>query len=608
MLRALGDRGYAFAKLKGAIKSNVNRHVADVTFTLAPGEVIARLRSSRHHRIERRTRKARASRARSRAPGELYSSSKLESARPRHPRPRGLCRCRGDSGTHRRCVAHRPGQRSWWCPPSCVRSRSGEGSSSTPFGPIGTCSPVGKTASLGGVGSPSTCVPGLVLYPTSTSYLKAPNRYLPRRARAWSRASPDFSTRAGHLPEASSMSTPSCFAPRTRPRSSRSSQATAISRRLDRTTGPVREPFLQLPNELPVRLRERRAPQQLQEGRDLLPESGHHPRLSRRHRPPALGLFLRNDVQFAGIHPATFRSAHDLLAAKEHPRSSPKAMPHFSFRCARRWTLALRATTGFLIPTPGAPTATARAEPTTTCSSPLAITGITAPLPRRGTERKSLVLHPGGEPARMHGQMPTRRPARWRSKSCAPSPRTPRSWPAIPERRPSGCRGKLDRSSLPHRRRARGAVFCDASDVSRYRWTSAVSLSWPSAAPGCTTRGAAPVGAAGSTSGFNSPGSVLKIRSFEAGKIRETASSRSPSVSARPSDVYRAPHLGRRALVPIASEPATRETSRAFSEAWSRVPCWRDASVSRSGARWCSARWPMWGWPPRAPEDAWPRC
>ena len=42
MLRALGDRGYAFAKLKGAVEVDLNRHVADVTFSLAPGE-IARL-------------------------------------------------------------------------------------------------------------------------------------------------------------------------------------------------------------------------------------------------------------------------------------------------------------------------------------------------------------------------------------------------------------------------------------------------------------------------------------------------------------------------------------------------------------------------------------
>ena len=65
MLRALGDRGYAFAKLKGAVEVDLNRHVADVTFSLAPGRSAPRGR--RHHGIERRTRAAGTSRTRSRA-------------------------------------------------------------------------------------------------------------------------------------------------------------------------------------------------------------------------------------------------------------------------------------------------------------------------------------------------------------------------------------------------------------------------------------------------------------------------------------------------------------------------------------------------------------
>jgi len=79
LVRALADRGYAFASAKGSAEIDLGRHLADVTLTVTPGQTarlgpitLAGLRDLPEPPVRR---------ALDLTEGELYSASKLESAR-----------------------------------------------------------------------------------------------------------------------------------------------------------------------------------------------------------------------------------------------------------------------------------------------------------------------------------------------------------------------------------------------------------------------------------------------------------------------------------------------------------------------------------------------
>src|SRR6266511_3225972 len=79
LIRALGDRGYAFAQVKGGAEVDLNRHVADVVLMVTPGETarIGKLTVTGLGDLPEKP----VRRALDLSEGELYSTSKLESAR-----------------------------------------------------------------------------------------------------------------------------------------------------------------------------------------------------------------------------------------------------------------------------------------------------------------------------------------------------------------------------------------------------------------------------------------------------------------------------------------------------------------------------------------------
>jgi outer membrane protein insertion porin family/translocation and assembly module TamA len=79
LLKALADRGYAFAKINASADVDLNRHVADVTFTVTPGNT-ARLGAITVTGISGLPEEP-VRRALDLTEGELFSASKLESAR-----------------------------------------------------------------------------------------------------------------------------------------------------------------------------------------------------------------------------------------------------------------------------------------------------------------------------------------------------------------------------------------------------------------------------------------------------------------------------------------------------------------------------------------------
>jgi outer membrane protein insertion porin family/translocation and assembly module TamA len=79
VLRALADRGYAFAKLKGTAEVDLGRHVADVTFTITPGNA-ARFGPVRITGLDGLPEEP-VRRALDLAEGDLFSASKIDSAR-----------------------------------------------------------------------------------------------------------------------------------------------------------------------------------------------------------------------------------------------------------------------------------------------------------------------------------------------------------------------------------------------------------------------------------------------------------------------------------------------------------------------------------------------
>jgi outer membrane protein assembly factor BamA len=195
---------------------------------------------------------------------------------------------------------------------------------------------------------------------------------------------------------------------------------------------------------------------------------------------PHAGLFLTNDIQLAGIPVFDVFRQGGALFAKDL-RLQPELLGYVPI--TRRWTLALRATTGFLYPFPSSYGSTF--EP-----------GVEA-----STDDIQLVFFRGffsGGPNSNRG---------YAYRGVGPKGSVEAFLPGLTGNYPTGGLTLWEASvevRFPISGDLGGTVFCDASDVSRYRFN--LRFDYPHLSCGVGVQYGTPVGALGFAVGFPIPG------------------------------------------------------------------------------------------------------
>jgi outer membrane protein insertion porin family/translocation and assembly module TamA len=195
---------------------------------------------------------------------------------------------------------------------------------------------------------------------------------------------------------------------------------------------------------------------------------------------PHGGLLLANDFQFAGLPVIDAFRADSALFAKDL-RLQPELLGYVPI--TRRWTLALRATTGFLYPFPSSYGSTFQP-------------GVEA-----STDDIQLVFFRGffsGGPNSNRG---------YAYRGVGPQGSVEEFLPGLTGDYPTGGLTLWEASievRFPISGELGGTVFCDASDVSRYRFD--LRLLYPHLSCGVGVQYGTPVGALGFAVGFPIPG------------------------------------------------------------------------------------------------------
>ena len=532
LVRALADRGYAFAKVKASAEVDLKRHVADVTLVVTPG-TISRLGSISVSGLgdlpEQPVR-----RALDLSQGELYSKSKLESAR-RAVLALGVF---SDADV----VPGLDDPASGVVPINVQLVRNEPGAVTLGGGveldavraDLHLLTGWDHRNFLGGLRRITIDLrPGVVLFPTRFPQLKAPERYLAQgRARAELRQPGFIEARTGGivrgeldvypviLPDESN--TPANFVPGYRDLS------TGVG--LDRTLGPLYAsvfynlqtsfPFAYVFQDgfpyahfgdLPLDLKKVVLSYvDLRTNLDFRDDAIH----------PHSGLFVGNDLQFAGV-PVTpnFRGA-DTLFAKDI-RVQPEVRGYVPL--SRRWTLAMRVSTGFLFPANyGDSFGNSLALPTDVTDDVQLVffrgffsggPNSNRGYPYRGVGPKQQVpvfipgVSPGVTPQQV--QMYCANPAHENELACKFPTGGLTVWETSVELR------------FPIAGQLTGATFCDASDVSRFRVD--IRLLYPHLSCGLGLHYNTPVGPIRLDAGFQLPG--LQVLDPNADPIEKSSDS-----------------------------------------------------------------------------------
>jgi outer membrane protein assembly factor BamA len=347
VVEALADRGYAFAKVKGDVEVDLVRHLAHVTFTVTAGQqarfgdvTITGLGDIPEEPVRR---------AVDLAPGEVYSASKLESAR------QAVLHLGVFADAE--VVPDLANPQSPTVPvkvrvvPTELRAvRLGGG---IELSPIKTDWHVligwEDRNFLGGLRRLTIDMrPGIVLYPTSLSRLVLWDRYLPQgRANAELRQPGFIEARTGGTVRGGFNLYPVLFADQVPTDVVLGYRDLSSGVGLDRPFGPFNASiFYNFQTSFPFGYGG-----SLPDGfnKVVISYADLATTLDLRDDPlhPHKGLFIGNDFQVAGI-PVTpnFRSSGDLFPIDL--KVQPEARVYIPV--ARRWTLAMRATTGFLFP------------------------------------------------------------------------------------------------------------------------------------------------------------------------------------------------------------------------------------------------------------------
>jgi outer membrane protein assembly factor BamA len=527
VVQALGDRGYAFAQVKGDVEVDLAKHLANVTFTVTAGQqarigavTISGLGDIPEEPVRR---------AVDLAPGEVYSASKLESAR--------------QAVLHLGVFADAEVSPDLTNPqsptvpvtvrvvPTELRAvRLGGGIELTPVKTDWHVLTGWEDKNfLGGLRRLTIDMrPGVVLYPTSLSRLQLWDRYLPQgRANAELRQPGFIEARTGGTVRGGFNIYPVLFEDQIISDTVLGYRDLTSGVGLDRPFGPLHTsvfynfqtsfPFAyggSLPdgfNKVVVSYVD------LTTNLDLRDDPLH----------PHKGLFVGNDLQFAGV-PVTpnFRSTGDLFPVDL--KVQPEVRGYIPI--ARRWTLALRATTGFLFPSNYASVANFQqaADVDAADVQLLYFRGFFSGGPNSnrgypfrgvGTRDKLSFLLPGVTPSDVAGPCSTFGPGSLECKA-AITKYCDANRDAVACQFPTGGLS-LWEASIELRFPIfvnvglGGAVFCDASDVSRQQ----VHLRWlyPHLSCGVGLHYDTPIGPIRLDAGFQIPGlQVLDPNSTEA--------------------------------------------------------------------------------------------
>ena len=495
LLSAFTDRGYAFAKVEGRVEVDLAHHVADVFFTVTPGDV-ARLGSVSITGLGPLP-EGPVRRALDLTENELYSTEKLEAAK------RAVLGLGVFSEVEIQPDLSQPGSPTVpvkvLVTPSDLRSIRFGGGIELDVVRTDVHGLAGweDRNFLGGLRRFNIDVrPGLVVYPTRLPNLEKPEKLLPEaRARAELRQPGFIEARTGGIirgeinvypvilyleddPTSGGMPPPpptNSSSPGFVPGYLDLSAGYGLDRNFGRFYANLSYNFQNsFPFDYGADLKGR--------SKVVLSYVDLKTTLDLRNDAirPHSGLFLSNDVQVAGLPVlANFRSEGALFA--EDLRLLPEVRGYVPL--SRRWTLAVRATTGFLFPFPGSYGSTLR------------------PGVDPGLDDIQLVFFRGffsGGPNSNRG---------YPYRGVGPKGYVEEFLPGVKELFPTGGLTLWEASveiRFPISGDLGGVAFCDASDVSRYRFD--IRLLYPHLSCGAGIHYDTPVGGIGLDVGFPIPG------------------------------------------------------------------------------------------------------
>jgi outer membrane protein assembly factor BamA len=525
IVRALGDRGYAFAEAKGKAQIDLSHHVADVVLTVTPGKT-ARLGSINVAGLGDLP-EAPVRRALDLSEGELYSVSKLESAR------RAVLALGVFSDAEVTAVLTDKGSASVPVNVSLARSelrelKLGGGIELDALrADVHLLTGWENRNFLGGLRRLTLDLrPGAVLFPTNTVTFRPPERYLLQgRARAELRQPGFIEARTGGIVRGEFNLYPVIFPNEETPGTETAFDwvlgyrdlSTGVG--LDRTFGPFYAslfynfqtsfPFAYLSQGGFPYARVGEIPGQFSSEFKKVVLSYVSLRTTLDFRDDAIrphsGLFIGNELQVAGI-PVTSNFLGGETLFPHDLRVQPEVRGYVPL--TRRWTLAMRFTTGFLFPTNYGGSFEDR---TSTLRDPddaqqVFFRGFFSGGPNsnrgypfRGVGSKGLVpfFIPGISPGRVRSDVVA---------YCDPTLHPERA-DQLPCKFPSGGLTLWETSvevRFPVAGDLAGAVFCDASDVSRYRLN--IRLLYPHLSCGFGIHYNTPVGPLRLDTGFQIPG------------------------------------------------------------------------------------------------------